>query len=299
MIECVLSSNDIRMYYIDGKHVSKEYMKLYVKKFNSKMPYCKGITENTKLNRLKKKVIELKNKLSSLSKTITSKDYIESSIDIQKLKDEISTEKLNYLKNEDKNSKIISSLIQNENDLKDMISRLEDEKTIINANFNKYKKDKEEDIINLKNNIKELEDGFIRMKNELEKQKDSSLNEEQKIKDLNYKVAESENIIINLKQDNSKLNELNDEIVRKNKKENEDFQIIKLRLDEYQKTLDKLEVENKVLKGELNNVILYNDKEKKELSSLLKEKEDELVKLRDDIKTSINESNILILNDSL
>ena len=89
MIECVLSSNDIRMYYIDGKHVSKEYMKLYVKKFNSNMPYCKAITENTKLNRLKKKVIELKNKLSSLSKTISSKDYIESSIDIQKLKDEI------------------------------------------------------------------------------------------------------------------------------------------------------------------------------------------------------------------
>ena len=293
MIECVLSSNDIRMYYIDGKHVSKEYMKLYVKKFNKNMPYCKPITENTKINRLIKKVKELKDKLLVMNRGITSKVYIDSSIDIQKLKDEISTERINYLKDKDQNKEIISKLISQEKELRELMNKLENEKTIISNDFNNYKKNKEKEINTLKNTIINLETELNTVKNDLEKRKKDILSEEQKTKDLNYKLSESETIINNLREDNSKLNELNDEILGKNKNELEELQIIKIKVKDYENSIEKLKVENKVLRGEINEVKFYTEKEKNEVSGLLKLKEDELLKLKNEILVSINETSIL------
>ncbi len=299
MIECVLSSNDIRMYYIDGKHVSKEYMKLYVKKFNKKMPYCVSISKNTKLNRLKKQVKELKNILSKFQNNMTSKDYIDSSIYIHQLKDDLSVEKINLLKNESDNKDDISDLISHENELKELIDNLKNQNTIMSDNFNIYKKNKEEELDNLKNTIKNLEFEINKVKGDLEEQQNSRLTEEQKIKDLNYKLSESENIINNLKDDNDKLNQLNDEILSKNK--NEEIEIIKLKVKEYENAIEKLKVENKVLRGELDEVKLYNENEKKELFDRLKIKEKELLELKNEISKTIDEKTVLesSLNDAL
>jgi hypothetical protein len=301
MIECVLSSDDIRMYYIDGKHVSKEYMKLYVKKFNSKMPYCKAITENTKINRLKKKVKELKEKLSIMGNNISSKDYIDKSMSIHQLKDDFSVERINLIKNNEENNEKISELMSHENELKELVDNLKNENNIISDNFNTYKKNKEEELNDLKNKIMKLEFEINRVTRELEEQKKDTVNEDQKIKDLNYKLSESENIINNLKEDNSKLNQLNDEILSKNKNENEEIEIIKLKVKEYENSIEKLKVENKVLRGELDEVKLYNETEKKELSLILQKKEKELLDLKNEINKTIDDNSMLktALNDAL
>ena len=40
MFECVLAKNDVRMYYLNGKHISREFMLDYTKKMGKRMPHC-------------------------------------------------------------------------------------------------------------------------------------------------------------------------------------------------------------------------------------------------------------------
>ena len=158
MFECVLSNNEVRMYFLEGKHVSREYMKAYTTKLGKKLPQCRSITENTKLLRLKKKVIYLRIKLNEiLSKSkktdsFKGKDELLKQIfnlesEVSVLKENLSIEKGKYdkvikdlKKSFEDNDKLKSVIADNENkmlemkkreiELTNLIEKLENEKLI-------------------------------------------------------------------------------------------------------------------------------------------------------------------------
>jgi len=66
-MECVLAKNGVRMYYIEGKHVSHEFAKIYAQKTKRRMATCKEVSENSKMLRLKRRILALTNRLKALS----------------------------------------------------------------------------------------------------------------------------------------------------------------------------------------------------------------------------------------
>ena len=73
MLECTLAINGVRMYFLDGKHISRNFAQKYASEKDIKLAQCRTITPGTKLAQAKRKIEELK----KVVETIKSEKQIE------------------------------------------------------------------------------------------------------------------------------------------------------------------------------------------------------------------------------